>query len=406
MKKSKKIISLFVTLALSAATCLSAASFFSGYAGGKLNYSANQESAEYDPELKLQAFFAGQFNFTENVWSRTEFSIDTKDLLSESLFHETESIFQVDEISLTVRNALTSNDNYFSLFMGTYDPIGSDIFLQRYFTINPIASKITESYLGLAGSILYPHFGVGIADIVRFHSTPTAFGGYLYVNHEDSKYYVFNADLRTAGAFRYFTYDLAAGIGIPLADKHNGEDVIIAIEKLYWHAGTTLLIGNNYTNALFIQAGVNNASFDAGTSSAIIPLSSIYVLIEPRFYIDNSHLNVSLYYIPEATADKLLFVEDSLGVDFNLYSDNMMIGNKTFTLGSHLSFSLIDKDLSSFKDFENILSNGYNINFTPYISTQLLSGELHAQANFKIMSFVQEEIAKGISFDIGYRTRF
>ena len=34
-----------------------ATTFFSGFAGGKLNYSTIEGSEEYSPELKLQAFF-------------------------------------------------------------------------------------------------------------------------------------------------------------------------------------------------------------------------------------------------------------------------------------------------------------------------------------------------------------
>lgn len=406
MKKSKKILSsIMVAFVLYTANAF-ATSFFSGYAGGKLNYSANREAEEYDPDVKLQAFFAGQFNISESVWSHLEFSVDTHDILSQKLFHEVPSNFQIDELSLIARSKMQNADNYFSLYMGTYDPIGSDIFLQRYFNMPPIASKITESYLGLAGSVLYPHFGIGIADIVRFYNQPIAFGGYFYVNHEDDKYYVLNGDLRFACAYRYFSCDLAAGLGAPLADKYQNEDVIVAIDKVYWHVGTTMLFGNSYTTSLFIQAGINNASFNAGSSSTVLSLQDLYLLFEPRFYVQGSHFNITLFSLPAKTVETLLFVEDSLGIDLNLYSEAVTFANKEFTLGSHLSFSLIGKSLLSFKDMENILSDGYNINLTPYISTNFLSGELHIQGNIRIMDFANEQIAKGLSCDIGFRTRF
>ena len=102
----KHIIILAAVISFS--TGLFAATSFSGYAGGKLNYTANPEAEEYDPDLKLQAFFAGQFNFTQNLWSHLEFSINTNDLLAQSIFHETESLFQVDEISLIAANASKS----------------------------------------------------------------------------------------------------------------------------------------------------------------------------------------------------------------------------------------------------------------------------------------------------------
>ena len=136
VNKKLYIAMLFFMIGFADRIC--ASSFFSGYAGGKLNYSANSESASYDPDLKLQAFFAGQFNFNENVWSHLEFSVDTSDLITEDFFTSTPSLFQIDELSIITRTQTRNSSNYFSAFMGTYDPIGSDVFLQRYFSINSI----------------------------------------------------------------------------------------------------------------------------------------------------------------------------------------------------------------------------------------------------------------------------
>ena len=406
MSKTKRFITILISSVVVLSTNLFATSFFSGYAGGKLNYSANPETTEYNPDLKLQAFFAGQFNYTQNVCSHLEFSIDTGDFLNESFFHQTESLFQIDELSFIARVKIEDCTNYFSAFMGTYDPIGSDIFLQRYFAIPQIASKLTESYLGLAGSILYPHFGIGISDIVKINTTPIALGGYIYVNHEDAKYYVLNTDLRFACSYRYFTCDFAGGLGFPLSNKHQGDDVIVAIDKVYWHAGTTILFGNNYTTSLFIQAGINNASFTPRTNNTIVSPSDIYLLFEPRFISGTAHFNFSLFAFPAETVKKLLFVDDSFGADINIYTENKTIGTNTFKFGNHICFSLKDKTFMDIADYSNLLSNGYNINVCPYISTNILSGELHMEAKLRIMDFVEQRIANGISVDIGYRTSF
>ena len=125
----KKIVLIAAVLLLS--TGLFAEAAFSGYSGGKLNYSSNEASADkYDPDLTLQAFFQGQFNFSQNLWGHLEFSIDTHDFLSKELFHKTDAWFKIDELSLIFKSKADTNSNYFSIFMGTYDPIGSDIFLQ------------------------------------------------------------------------------------------------------------------------------------------------------------------------------------------------------------------------------------------------------------------------------------
>lgn len=400
----KHIFSLAAAIFIS--TGLFAATSFSGYAGGKLNYAANPEQEDFDPDLKLQAFFAGQFNFSQNVWSHLEFSINTGDLLSQSIFHETESLFQIDEISLIARANMYSSANYLSAFMGTYDPIGSDIFLQRYFNIKPIDSKLTESYLGLAGSILYPHFGIGVSDVIKLYNEPIAFGGYVYLNHEDKDYYVLNTDLRFATVLSYFTCDFAGGLGIPLADKYRGEDVFIAIDKVYWHAGTTILLGNNFTNSLFMQAGIYNASFKAKQESSIVAPDDIYILIEPRFLLANTHLNVSIYSLPKQTVEKLLLVEDTLGVNLNFYSDASLASSNSIIYGAHVNASLMNKNFMDIKDLKDFKTDDLNISVTPYLESQFLSGQLHLQATVRLMDFVREHAGRAISVDLGYRTKF
>lgn len=406
MSKKKSLVSILLIAGFLFANNLAATTFFSGYAGGKVNYSSNPESSTYDPDLKLQAFFAGQFNFTPNIWSHLEFSIDTGDLISESLFHKTESLFQIDELSCIFRGNFQNLSNYFSVFMGTYDPIGSDVFLQRYFDIESIASKLTDSYLGLQGSILYPHFGLGFSDILKLHSLPFAFGGYMYINHENLKYFVFNMDLRAACVFPYFTMDFAGGIGAPLVNKYRGEDVIFAIDTLYWHAGTTILLGNNYTNSLFIQAGLYNASFTAKNNAFIVDSDDIYLLFEPRFYGNNFHINFSIYSLPEKTVAELLYVDNTMGIDTNFYTDAAMIGSQVFTIGGHLSFSLIDKNIFDISNIAGLLENGYDITLAPYISTNFLSGQIHLKFSFKAMEVTRTSIANAFSIDLGYRTTF
>lgn len=381
---------------------LSAATSFTGFAGGKINYSANETSSEYNPDLKLQAFFAGQFNLSQNLWSHMEFSIDTNDLINTSLFEATPSLFQIDEISLITRSLLLSTANYFSTYMGTYEPIGSDIFLQRYFGCEPIASKITESWLGLAGSVLYPHFGIGVADVMKFYDRPIAFGGYAYINHEDAKYFVFNADLRAACMYRFFTCDLAFGLGAPLADTYQGKPVIVLIEKLYGHIGTTMLFGNNYTQGFFLQAGIFNAPFKSNDKKFQPSKDDFYILAEPRFLKGNTHLNLTAYSIPKATVDRLLFVDDTLGIDMNLYCESIIMGAHTVTIGTHIAGSFVNKNFIDLANIKTITSNGFNINVTPYLSTNFLNGQLHGQIKVRFMELTKGIWYNAFSADIGY----
>ena len=99
----KKII--MIAAVISLAATLFAETAFSGYSGGKLNYASNPNATDsYDPDLTLQAFFQGQFNFSQNMWGRLEFSIDTGDFLSKELFHKTDAFFKIDELSFTFKS--------------------------------------------------------------------------------------------------------------------------------------------------------------------------------------------------------------------------------------------------------------------------------------------------------------
>lgn len=382
-----------------------AATSFSGYAGGKINYAANPEQESYDPDLCLQAFFAGQFNFTQNIWAHLEFSLNTGDFLGQSFFHEIDSKFRIDELSLIARSNLKDFSNYLSVFMGTYDGIGSDIFLQRYFNIIPINSKITDNYLGYSNSILYPHFGVGMADIIKIHAYPIAVGPYIYVNHEDSKYYVLNGDLRFATSMQYLTCDVAMGLGIPLADKYRGEDVIIAVEKVYWHAGATLLLGNSYTSSIFLQAGIYNASFNAKQEASIVSPNDIYLLVEPRLLLSELNIHISIFSLPAATVKKLLVINETLGINVNMFSTTSTKGINSLTYGLHASIGFAGKSIFDIQNVINMSEKDFNLNISPYINSSFLSGELHAMLTIKAMELMRGKPEKAISVDLGYRTK-
>lgn len=409
----KKIKSLVLSLLFICTTSpVFSFTFFSGYAGGKLNYAAS-DNETYDPDLTVQAFFAGQFNFSDSSWGRMEFSVNTADLINLSLFEQSSNTlnadFQFDELSFISRNIMNNKMNYFSVYMGTYDPIGSDIFLQRYFSIEPIKSQLSDSWLGMAGSIIYPHFGVGFSDIVRFTNAPLALGGYVYVNKDDS--FVFNFDGRFAGVYRYFTFDFAAGIGLPLSNRYIGEDVIVVVDTLNLHAGITMLIGNNYTNSLFIQAGFK-ADIDKGRNPSFqITTKDLYFLFEPRFMYGDGHFNITAYCLPVNTISNLLNVDDPIGIDFNIFSNSFAIKNKIFTFGWHTNLSLAIPNANYIEFFsqgpEAIFSNvdNFNANISPYISTSLLNGTIHAQGKIKIMSFIKSQWYNAFSLDIGYKCK-
>lgn len=399
-KKAKAII---LSFSLLSTISLNAESFFSGLTGVKINFSGNELSESYDPDLKLQAFFAGQFNFMDNLWARTEFSLNTGDFISENIFKETTSLFQIDELSLNLRSNAENYINYLSLFLGTFEPIGSDVFLQRYFKITPIASKLTESWLGLSGSILYPQRGFGLSNTLKFLNIPSALNISAYLNTDEYDYFVFNTDIRFAMNYRYFTADVLCGIGLPLGSPVTTDEYFIAIEKIYWHAGTNILFGNDYTQSLFIQAGIFNASF-IGKTTVDWAEKNIYLMFEPRFILKKLKCDISLYNLPESNVKELQNVDCTLGININCYSENVKIGNKTFTIGCHTNAGLKNKTIFNLEEPTNFTEN-FIFNITGYSSSDLLSGELHVMLKLKIMELTRNNPGNVFSCGIGYRTK-
>jgi hypothetical protein len=405
MKNRSKILLALSALFIFSGTNLWAGSFFSANVGGMLGYNPDIAKTEYDPNLKLNAYIESQFNFADNIWSHFNFSLKTDDFLSVDLFSEVDSKFRIDEISVIIKSQIEASTNYLGIYMGAYDPIGSDLFFQRYFGELPVATKLSDGWLGKAGSILYPHFGIGIADVVKLHNYPIAFGIYAYFNNEDEKYYVFNADLRFGGVWRYFAIDIAGGLGAPLSDKYQGEGVIVVIDKLYWHAGTSILIGNNYTQSLFLQAGIFNASFTKDSSELITSPDDMYLLVEPRFRFKNTHMNISAYSVPQKCVDNFIYISDTLGCSLNVYNDTLSWGSQQINLGTLFSLSFPGKTfLDLAKPLELFKAKDFNVDITPYISTNLLSGEIHIQSTIRIMEFLRNNWYNGFTLEVGYKT--
>lgn len=378
--------------------------YFSGFAGAKGDFYSSEED-NFDPALEIQSFFSGQFSLSKNLIMNTEFSLATDDLVKNSIFKESPARFRIDELSLIARQQLPSATNYLSFFVGTYEPIGSDTFLRRQFGIQPIASKITESWLGLSGSIIYPVFGVGGADVIRLNKAPIATGFYFYVNHELEDCYVLNSDLRFAGNYRYFTFDIAGGLGLPL--KSNSEqDAFIIVDTIYWRAGTNILIGNAYTTSLFIQAGVSEVKFKKEDEEFKINEDTAYLLVEPRFRTKQSQIHLTLFSLPQETVDDFIFITDTSGVNLNIFSDTLHLSNKTFTFGFNSAFTFPNKNLSDLVSEPEKILDDYTITIAPYITTNFYNGEVHFMLQGRISDLLDEHYGSAFKVNLGYKTQF
>ena len=101
-----------------------------------------------------------------------------------------------------------------------------------------------------------------------------------------------------------------------------------------------------------------------------------------------------------------MFIEDTLGVNLNIYTDSVTLGSKRFTVGTHFSYSFPGKYFLDLKNIGDLVKGDFNINMTPYMSSNFLSGELHTQITVKFMEFKRSQWYNALSVDVGYRTNF
>ena len=381
---------------------------FSGYAGVKGDMYSKKDAERFDPVLVVQSYFAGQLNFFKNLLVRGEFSIETEDIIETGPFTGTSAQFCIDELSATYIKPFLGNTQYFSLFLGTYEPIGSDVFLQRQFGIEPITSLITQSWLGLKGSTAYPFYGTGGSYILHLSKHPIATGAYIYVNKENSQSeYQLNLDWRFGTVNPWFTLDFAMGVGAPLLSKQGDKDVLLLIDTLYLHTGIDLLLGNKYSNSLFFQAGFSNLQIKAGDDAEQMTSNQVYLILEPRIVTKKFQAHITFFSVPNDTVEKLIFVENSLGLNIAIFTENLPVKNQNITFGFHTTWSFKDKDYRDIFDEKlDLITNFDNssLKLSPFIGIPAMSGMLHAMIQARLTDLSGNSWQDAFKLSIGYKS--
>lgn len=404
MKLIKKLSIATALLSIFSANMFSAA--FSGYAGIKGDITSNEASEKFDPIMNMKAYFAGELDFSPQFLVRAEFSIQTADVLDTGLFEETDAVFCIDEFSATYIKPFLGITQYISAFIGTFEPIGTDVFLQRHFGIQPITSMITESWLGLKGSTVYPFYGIGGSYVIHINSRPIATGLYIYKNEEnDEDINQLNIDLRFAAVTDPLSIDIAAGIGAPLDSKNGTEDVILLVDKLYLHTGIDLLLGNRYTQSMFIQAGFDNLPVKAGNEKTEIRSDDIYLIVEPRLYTKNFRAHLTVFSVPKESAEKFIFIDDTFGANLTIFTDRLYIRNTDFTFGFHTTLSFPDRDFYDLKRIKELKDDDYTIKVSPFLSVPIMTGTLKTMLQVKINKFRKSRWQDQFKLSIGYKSQ-
>lgn len=370
---------------------------FSGFAGvaGNIGGKADGDGAEF----LVDSFFSGQIDLFGKVQIRAGATVNTGNLFSKEIFTGTPAQFKLDEFSVTARIHCCHLTRYLTLFAGEYESIGSDLFLQRHFGILPVNSRITESWMGITGTSIYPFSNLGASFVWRL-VTPQAFGAYIYYRDTEKR---LNADVRFAGVFPVLTVDFALGMGFPLTqDTADDTNSLNLNRNMELHSGLTMVIGNAHTASLFMQVGITKVILNPDENEKALKLSDFYFLIEPRFKANFMNFHFTLFNLPERIVDDLFFISNNLGCNLGIFAENVYVGMFNLTMGAHLTVSVKDATLEK---LDSVDINKDNISFqvAPFAETSLSNGTLMARLTMDFMQI--QELHKTIEFTLGYKVR-
>ena len=419
---------------------ISATPYFSGTMGIGGQF---QPIIDERPNLLMDSYFAGQFDLSNNLFLRTGLSIfTTESIVNDSFFQNTPAIFSLDELSLTYRGSVGELSHFLGVYIGEYDPVGSDIFLQRQFGIPSFASRLTESICGVSRAKIYEMSGIGGTYLIKLPQNVT-FGANLYYNKvkdfnlttnsqtentlftqnenytsDNSFIESLNVDLRFAGAWNTAVLDFAVGFTMPMKkqiilDDGNSQDVILLIERADMHAGLTAFLGSSNSSSLLFQAGFSKLIIDPTKvkDDKVLSFDDVYLLVEPRFVSKNMNLSIALFNMPTSTRENLFHVKDPVGVSISLYTPWLSLsGNKSqFGLMATISSSktlenlIAENETSKTEENPELLGDS-NLYISPYGTIHIGTGKLNFSLNVNALDIKDfEKLLSNISIIAGYK---
>ncbi len=371
---------------------LRADSSLSAFAGAEIDLLPVKSSI---PELKLNGVFAGQYNMNNTLLFRGSFGIRTDDIIKNGFFQDTPSYFTINELSASFKLPTTVITQQLAVFMGKYESLGSDEFLQKNFSSVNYASNLFAKKLSLFSEGIVTYSGIGLSYSMKF-SSPKALGFYFYYD-EKYEFNFLNFDLRYASAYDSVLFDIGFGIALPLESKDSDdEEVFLLIRRCDIHAGFSLLLGNNPVTNLFIQAGLQRIQIKPMPDTTNISLKDIFIFVEPRFSGKYIHCNVSFFCVPESLVDELPYIPQPIGCDINLSSQEFIFIRMPSYAGIHTVVACGLTDDFALKDLD--------IQISPYLDCQILGGTFNLRLMYHPLAYT--DIGKMLNFSVSYKAVF
>jgi len=404
---------------------------------------SSSENPEFSLDALMLGYFGGEIDIADMLILRGDFlagglfpiELDKKDTAKNFLNDrgttklqngEETAFFQVQELSATFQFHTSSIIHYVSSFLGEFEPIGTDVFLERQFGIQPIGSDLMKSWRGNTGDNINNFYGAGVSYAMRFEQ-PIAIGFYLYQDFDrfnlTNPQNNFNVDLRFAFAFPYLTLDWDIGLGFPHnSTKGTFETEVLIVHYVTLRTGMTMLIGNaSDPFSVFIQGGFAEVAmgFDKYENHDFVEdlVQNLYFIVEPRVKIKDVNLTFSFFNKPATQTTSHVYDmpnmytggASGIGADIGVSTDHFHLGNLNFTMGMHAT--LTDAKNTSLKDI--IYDNGKifaepRFTLTPYVTVPLFGGSITTAVSVDITKIIAGNDFWGhsLSFWLGFRTEF
>ncbi|MCR5607214.1 MAG: hypothetical protein K6F69_10430, partial [Treponema sp.] len=341
-------------------------------------------------DISTNNFFAFQLDMSDFFSIRTDITLKTANIFEDSIGKDIDSTLIINELSAFYHNG----NNFLSVFAGTFEPFGSDIFLQRHFGINKISSYITENFSSLNNPYIYKYEDIGASYTYKTKSLATSIYIYKYSDTveetvenddgteetEETKRNILNTDLRFTGVFNYFTFDTSFGLYVPFENAADEEDdAIFAIKEIGFHGGLEFLLGSPETISIFTQAGLTNISYSPSDGFGIAD-DAIYLLFEPRFYDSNCTVAFTLYGLNDKVIENSIFLTDAVGFSTSIVKSNIITKSAAIDLGTVFAGSIPGIYLKTIGDFSDYSSYS-NFIFTTFSHIKTKSGIFTIAAN-------------------------
>ncbi len=353
-------------------------------------------------DFNVRGGFESQIQLGNSVLLETEFSFRTNNLFDNIFIEEVPSTFTLDKLSLSYSISGLDFTTRVTGFTGTYDVVGSDDYIQKYFGTQPFDSVIFEKSIAMqqAGIITIDGYGVEISTLFDSGLSAGLYGYYNDKIDEDSMEEVrnLNFDVRFATVTDSVILDFIFGTSLPFENKDSsGDNVVVLIRRADVHAGLNLLLGSSPHANVLLQAGVTRIQTKPPTGEDVFSLKNLHIFLEPRFAVNNVETSLSLFMMPQSTVNLIEHIEYSTGGGLNI---NVItnLGRVQSHFGAHVTASYDTTDDFAFNlDRFSLLAN-------PYAEFKIGSGELKISAPIKPLNYDQAENMFNLS--VAYKTTF